>query len=76
MKGCFLINLDPPYIGFAEDGDGKTGRVRLRESCSSEIGEILAARGVSLSKHWPVAECVARILCEMSDDELRILKLK
>ncbi|MBY0552489.1 MAG: hypothetical protein K2W95_34730 [Candidatus Obscuribacterales bacterium] len=78
MKGCFLINLEPPYIGFAEDGDicSVKPRVRLRGSCSEEIGSILTGLGVTLSKSWPLAECVAWIPCEMSDEELFVLKLK
>lgn len=78
MKGCFLINLEPPYIGFAEDDDIRNvkRRVRLRGSCSDEIGGILITLGVPLSKRWPLAECFARIPCEMSDEEHILLKLK
>jgi hypothetical protein len=77
MKGCLVINLEPPYIGFEETDtpENKAGRFRIRRSCPEEIGRILRSQGVSLGQHWPIDDYVAHIPWILTEEELTELQL-
>lgn len=76
MRGCLIITLDPPYIAFSEDAQSTTNkRYPGRRSNHDEIKKLLQDRGVNIVGKWPIAEYVARIPCNLSDDELKKLNL-
>lgn len=76
MKGCLVITLEPPYIGFVEEGRAQDcTRYFGRRSSNEEIKNFLQDRGVSIGRRWPIAEYVARVPCNLSHDELKKLNL-
>jgi hypothetical protein len=77
MKGCLVITLDPPYIGFAEGGTLRTTHKLFlsRSSSPEEIGDVLRFHGVSLGQHWPIEDYVACIPCILSDEDLARMHL-
>lgn len=65
IEGTLIINLDPPYIGFAHQ-DNYINNSQKKHSwrhCSlDEIKDLLVElQVVSSQQHWPLRECVLRL---------------
>lgn len=78
MKGSLVISLEPPYIGFTEEGRvyDRSRNAPLRPCSVDEVKSVLKTCGGYISKRWSLGECFARIQCSMSEEDLVRLNLR